>query len=101
MPAVKDYRAALNHVFSLTGMNLAASAVLSGMFRSFKRSCPPREIRPLDWNLFLVLQCLCRPPFEPLKLASDKHLTRKTSFLLVVTLAKRVSELHCLSFHIQ
>ena len=42
--AVKGYRAALNHIFSLTGMDLAASLVASRMFRSFERSCPPREI---------------------------------------------------------
>ena len=72
--AVKGHRAALNHVFSLTGMDLAASSVVSRMFQHFERSCSPREIRPPDWNLLLVLRCLSRPPFEPLKLASDKHL---------------------------
>ena len=74
-PVVKGYRAALNHVFSLTGMDLAASSFVSQIFRSFERSCPIQEIRPSNWNLSLILQCLYRPPFEPLKLASDKHLT--------------------------
>ena len=41
---------------------------------------------------------LSQPPFEPLKLASDKHLTWKMSFLLALVSAKRVSELNCLSF---
>ena len=68
------------------------------MFQSFERSCLPQEIRPPDWNLSLVLQCLCRPTFEPLKLASDKHLTWKMSFLLALASAKRVSELRGLSF---
>ena len=68
------------------------------MFRSFEKSCPPCEIRPPDWNLSPVLRCLSRPPFEPLKLASNKHLTWKTSFLLALASAKRVSELHGLSF---
>ena len=67
--AVKGYRAALNHVFSLTGMDLAASSMVSRMFLHFERSCPPREIRPPDWNLSLVLRCLSRPSFEHLKLA--------------------------------
>ena len=79
-------------------MDLAANTVLSRMLRSFERSGPPREIQPPDWNLSLVLRC--RPPFEPLKLASDKHLTWKTSFLFVLVSAKRVSELHGLSFRI-
>ena len=88
--AVKGFRAALNHVFLPTGLDLAASLVVSRMFRHFERSCPPLEIRPLDWNFSLVLRCLSRPPFEPLKLALDKHLTWKTSFLLVLASAKKV-----------
>ena len=100
VPAVKGYRAALNLVFSLTGMDLAASTVVFKMFHSFKRSCPLREIRPLDWNLSLVLQYLSRSPFEPLKLASDKPLTWKTSFLPALASARRVSELYGLSFRV-
>ena len=53
--------------------------------------CPP------DWNLSLVLWCLSQPPFGPLKLVSDKHLTWKTSFLLALAQAKKVSELHSFS----
>ena len=65
VPAVKGYLAALNPVFSLTGMDLAAITVVSRMFRSFERLCPPLEIRPPDWNLSFVLQCLSRSPFAP------------------------------------
>ena len=101
VPALKSYRAVLNQVFSLTGMDLAASSVVSLMFRSYKRSCPLREIRPLDWNFSLVLRCLSRAPFEPLKLASNKHLTWKTSFVHDLMSAKRVSELHSLSFMVR
>ena len=101
VPVVKGYRAALNHVFSLTGLDLAASSAVSWMSRHFKRLCPPREIRPSDWNLSLVFRCLSRPPFEPHKLASDKHLTWKTVFLLALASAKRVSELHGLSFRVR
>ena len=100
VPVVKRYKAALNHVFSLIRLDLAASSVVSRMFRHFERSCSPQEIRPLDWNLSLILRCLSRPPFEPLMLASDKHLTWKTSFLLALASDKRVSELHCLSFRV-
>ena len=55
---VKDYWVALNHVFSLMAMDLASSSVILRMFHSFERSCPPLEVRPLDWNLPLILQCL-------------------------------------------
>ena len=75
-----------------------SSPVVSPIFRSFERSRPPREIQRLDWNLSLILQCLSQPPFEPLKLASDKHLTWKTSFSVALASTKRASELHCLSF---
>ena len=95
---MKGYCAVLNHVFSLTGIDLAASTVVSRMFRSFGWSCPLQEIQTPGWNLSLVLRCLCRPPFEPCKLASNKHFTWKTSFLLALASTKRVSELHGLSF---
>ena len=48
---VKGYQATLNHVFSLSGMDLATSSVVSHMFRSFERSCAPQEIRPPERNL--------------------------------------------------
>ena len=73
---------ALNHVFSLTGMELASNTVVSRILRSFEKSCPPREVRPPDWNLSLVLRCLPWPPFEHLELASDKHLTCKAGVTL-------------------
>ena len=84
VPVVQGYRAVLNHVFSLTEMDLAASTMVSWMFHSFEKLCPPREFLPPDWNLYLLLRCLSRPPSEPLKLASDKHLTWKTSFLIAL-----------------
>ena len=60
--AVEGYCAALNHVFSLTGLDLSASHVISRMFHSFEKTCPPREVKLPVWNLPLVLQsltCLC------------------------------------------
>ena len=98
IPAVKGYHAALNHVFLLAGVSLAAKRVISRMFRSFKRSCQPCEIKPPAWNLSFVLQSLTHLLYEPFKLYSDKHFTWKTCFLLVLTSTKRVSELHGLSF---
>ena len=92
---------ALKHVLSLIGMDFASDTVVSRLFRSFRKPCPLREVRPPDWNLSLVLRCLSWPCFEPLKLASDKHLTWKTSFLLTLASAKRVSELHGLSFRVR
>ena len=50
------------------------------------------------WSLDLVLAALKRQPFEPIKLASLKHLTWKTVFLLAITSARRASELHALCY---
>jgi integrase len=48
------------------------------------------------WDLNLVLQTLCKPPFEPLVEASAQHLSLKTAFLIAWGTASRVSELHAL-----
>ena len=59
---------------------------------SSKRGLVPRL------ETFLVLQSLPCLPYEPLKLSSNKYLNWNTCFLLALTSAKRVSELHGLSF---
>ena len=73
--AVKGYQSALKHVFSLAGANLAASKIFSRMFSSFKKTCPPRGVKPLEWNLSVVLRNLTHSPYKPLKLSLDKHPT--------------------------
>ena len=97
VPAVKGYRAAHNHVFSLADVLWWPVVSLAGYPAAFEKSCPPRGIRPPEWNLSLVLRNLTCPPYEPLKLSSDKHLTWKTCLLLALILAKKVSELYDLS----
>ena len=94
LPVVKGYRAALNRVFTVAGMHLIASRVISRLFSSFEKTCLPREIKPPDWNLFLVLKSLTCLPYEPLKLSSHRPLIWKTCFLLALALVKRVSELY-------
>ncbi len=49
------------------------------------------------WNLHLVLDALCLPPFKPLAQAELKWVSAKTAFLLAITSAKHVGELHALS----
>ena len=51
------------------------------------------------WDLDILLGALQRSPFEPLGDADLKWLSMKTAFLLAVTSARRVSELHALSVH--
>ena len=52
----------------------------------------------LQWDLGIVLEVPSKPPYEPLKEASLKHLTVKTVFLLVMASAGRRSELHVHAF---
>ena len=71
------------------------------LLQSFKKSCLPWEFKPPAWNTTLVLRSLTRLPFEPLKLSSFRHLALKTCFLLAVTSAERISELHSLSYEVK
>ena len=49
------------------------------------------------WDLQVVLEGLCKAPFEPIGGTSLKHLSFKTALLLALSTAKRVSDLHALS----
>lgn len=53
------------------------------------------------WDLDVVLEGLCSPLFEPLEQAEIKWLSIKTGFLLAITSAQRVGELHALSVSTQ
>lgn len=58
---------------------------------------PPCRVVIPQWNLNTELGSLCEFPFEPLSSADIKWLSLKTAFLLAITSAKHVSELHVLS----
>ncbi|XP_057685683.1 uncharacterized protein LOC130911993 [Corythoichthys intestinalis] len=66
---------------------------LKGALRLHPRRCPRAPV----WDLQLVLDSLCRPPFEPMDAARPQWVARKAAFLLAVASAKRVGELHALS----
>ena len=51
-----------------------------------------------QWDLGIVLEAVSKPPYEPLREASLKHLTLKTVFLLAMASAGRCSELQTLVF---
>ena len=50
------------------------------------------------WDLGIMLQALSKPPYEPLREASLKHLTLKTVCLLAMASPGRRSELQGLVF---
>ena len=62
---------------------------------SLRESRIPR--RAPAWDLFIVLDALRRPPFEPLSETSLKALTQKACFLVMLASARRASDIHGLS----
>ena len=60
----------------------------------------PVELRPPAWDVSLVLQSLTGAPYEPLRTCEERFLAQKTLFLLALASAKRISELHALSYRV-
>ncbi len=52
-----------------------------------------------SWDLVVVLEAMCEPPFEPLEALDLRMLSYKTALLLALASAKRVGDLHALSVH--
>ena len=51
-----------------------------------------------QWDVGIVSEALSKPPYEPLREASLKHLTLKTVFLLAIASEGRRSKLQALVF---
>ena len=98
--AIKGYCSALNSVLALKGRVLAASREITTLLRSFARSVNPVELRPPAWDVSLVLQSLTGAPYEPLRTCEERFLAQKTLFLLALASAKRIGELHALSYRV-
>ena len=49
---------------------------------------------------FSVLQSLTGAPYEPLRTCEERFLAQKTLFLLALASAKRIGELHALSYRV-
>ena len=98
--AVKGYCSALNSVLALKGRDLAASREITTLLRSFSRSVNPVELRPPAWDVSLVLQSLTGAPYEPLRTCEESFLAQKTFLLLALASAKRIGELHVLSYRV-
>ncbi|XP_068250260.1 uncharacterized protein [Palaemon carinicauda] len=100
IPAIKGVCVALGQVFLLKGIDLGSSRHISMLIRSFEQACPPQASRVPQWDVARVLKMLSEPPFEPLKDIVDRDLTLKTVFLLALASAKRVGEIHGLSYEV-
>lgn len=95
---LKVYVAAIScHHVRVDNNTVGSHNLVSLFLRGARRLRPPTAPRLPAWDLPLVLDALCCPPFEPLAQAELKWLSCKTAFLLAIVSAKRVSELHALS----
>ncbi|KAI2657596.1 Transposon Ty3-G Gag-Pol polyprotein [Labeo rohita] len=81
----------------LGGLSVGKDPLVSRFLRGALRLRPPVRSRFPSWDLSLVLEALCRPPFEPIEEISDRHLTIKTVLLIAITSLKRVGDLQALS----
>ena len=96
---VKGYRTCLGSALNRTGKaKVVLHKTISDMIASMELQRP--RVTPVlpQWDLGIVLEALSKPPYEPLREASFKHLTLKTVFLLAMASAGRRSELQVLRF---
>ena len=91
---IDGYRSAIADKLGNAKVNISKDDNLTRLLESFHRDRPKGRRGIPSWNLFLVLQQLTKAPFEPLREASLKHLTFKTTFLLALGSGKRRSEIH-------
>ena len=91
---IDGYRSAIVDKLGNSSLNVSKDENLTRLLDSFHRDRPKGRQGIPSWNLSLVLHQLTKPPFEPLRKASLKHLTFKTVFLLALGSGKRTSEIH-------
>ena len=91
---IDGYRSAIADKLGNSSLNVSKDENLTRLFDSFHRDRPKGRRGIPSWSLSLVLHQLTKPPFEPLRKASLKHLTFKTVFLLALGSGKRRSEIH-------
>ena len=91
---IDGYRSAIADKLGNLSLNVSKDENLTRLLDSFHRDRPKGRRGIPSWNLSLVLHQLTKPPFEPLRKASLKHLTFKTVFLLAMGSGKRRSEIH-------
>ncbi len=95
---LKVYVAAISaYHASLGGQSVGRHPLVTRFLRGALRLRPPVRSRIPPWDLAVVLNALCRPPFEPIEEITDRHLTLKTVFLLAISSLKRVGDLQALS----
>ncbi len=88
---LKVYVAAITAYHTpLADQSVGRHPLVTSFLRGALRLRPPVRSRIPPWDLAVVLEALCKPPFEPLEEVSDRVLTLKTVFLLAISSLKRV-----------
>ena len=96
--SLRTHRAAISSTIQqLGGPSFSEDPLLRGVIRGASISQAKSPKRIPAWDLFLVLDYLKRPPFEPIREISIKHLTLKTVFLVTLASGRRGSEVHAFS----
>ena len=91
---IEGYKSAIVDKLGNSSLNISKDENLTRLLDSFHRD-RPKGLRGIpSWNFSLVLHQLTKPPFEPLRKASLKHLTFKTVLLLALGSEKHKSEIH-------
>ena len=91
---IKGYRSYLASDLSRIGKDAALQAkTISDMITSMELQRPRNTPVLPQWDLGIVLKALSKPPYEPLREVSLKHLTLKTVFLITMASVGMCSEL--------
>ncbi|KAL0170946.1 hypothetical protein M9458_035542, partial [Cirrhinus mrigala] len=95
---LKVYVAAISAYHApLGGLSVGKDPLVVRFLLGLLRLRPPVRPHVPTWDLAVVLEALCRPPFEPIEEISVWFLTIETALLLALTSLKRVGDLQALS----
>ncbi len=72
------------------GHSVGRHPLVTRFLQGVLRLRPPVLSRVPTWDLAVVLEALCKAPFEPIEEISDRLLTIKTAFLLAISSLKLV-----------
>lgn len=95
---IEAYRSAINSVLKIIHVDIGKDEFLSRLIDNFYLDRHSQRRLTPKWSLPLVLRLLGRRPFEPIVKADLRALTLKTAFLVLMSTAARVSEIHALDF---
>ncbi len=79
------------------GQSVGKDPLITRFLRGVMRLRPRLRSRVPPWDLAVVVEALCKPPFEPIEEVSERLLTLKTVLLLAISSLKRVGDLQALS----